>query len=144
MALRRIRLRARNPERAAKALAEDFGELADLVRRLPCCVDGCRRQPIDPAHVVGRGAGGHAWIEIDGELVGNIAPLCRAHHTGGLDVQRPQHVVGRSVFEREHRLVLRLPRQAPRECATLAEVALVVGQWSLQDGAADDLAAAPY
>lgn len=50
----------RNPTRATEARAEDFGALADAVRTLPCCVWQCTRTPSDPAHVVSRGAGGHA------------------------------------------------------------------------------------
>lgn len=124
-------IRRRNPERAAAARAEDFGPLADAVRGLPCCVAGCRRTPSDPAHVRGRGAGGSAWIEVDGRRAGNIAPLCRAHHTGepGSGVLRPQHVAGRETFERENRLELRLPGVAPIPAATLAEIAALVGEW---------------
>lgn len=133
------RIRARNPERAARTLAEDFGDLADLVRRLPCCVVGCRRRPSDPAHVRSRGAGGHAWIVVDGVKVGNIAPLCHSHHTGGPGVARPQHGVGNAAFEAENKLELCLPYRTPRACATLAEVAATVGVWSLEDNARADL-----
>lgn len=125
----RKRLKPRNVERHAARLAEDFGELAAAVRRLPCCVAGCRRDPTDPAHVVSRGAGGHAWITVDGVEVGNIAPLCHPHHTGGFGVTRPQHGIGTAAFEAENRLELRMPEWAPRAYMTLAEVAAAVGEW---------------
>ena len=129
---KRKALRPRNEDRAAKARAENFGELADLVRSLPCCVEGCRRWPVDPAHVVSRRRGA-AWIVVDGVEVGNIAPLCRAHHTGP-GFARPQHQVGIPTFETEQRLVVRLPGRLAAPAATLAEVAAAVGRWA-KDGA---------
>lgn len=131
-------IRRRNPERAAAARAEDFGPLADAVRGLPCCVAGCRRSPADPAHVRSRGAGGSAWIEVDGQHVGNIAPLCRAHHTGGPGVTRPQHQVGPVTFEAENRLELRLPGIAPIPASTLAEIAARVGEWFINGPPPED------
>lgn len=113
----------RNKGRAALALIEDFGPLGAFVRGLPCCVDGCRRGPCDPAHVRSRGAGHHAWIEIDGVRVGNIAPLCHPHHV-------EQHHGIRS-FERAHVLVVRpAPGSAGIAAASLAAVAAIVGEWS--------------
>ena len=127
------RLRPRNVARAAKAIEEDFGPLADAVRLLPCCVKDCNRRPTDPDHVVTRGAGGHAWIIVDGAVVGNIAPVCHAHHTGGLDIRRPRHAVGLATFEAEHTFVLRLPFERI-ELPTLAAVAKRVGEWFLSEG----------
>lgn len=76
----RRKLRPVNGPRRRRALVEDFGGLAVFVRRLPCLVVGCLRWPVDAAHVRSRGAGHHAWIEIDGDRFGNIVPLCRQHH----------------------------------------------------------------
>ena len=70
------RLRSRNPERAAKRRAQDFGLLAEYARGLPCCACGSPA-PSDPAHVRSRGAGYHARLA-NGD--GNIIPLCRACH----------------------------------------------------------------
>jgi hypothetical protein len=56
-------LRPVNSRRRRAAQAEDFGELAVFVRRLPCCVRGCTAGPTDPAHVIGK-ARGHAWLEL--------------------------------------------------------------------------------
>lgn len=116
------------PGRKAK-LEQDFGALAAHVRRLPCIVEGCGRDQIDPAHVRSRGAGGHAWLTIEGAQVGNIVPLCRCHHTGGGGVTRPQHTVGVKAFEREQQLVVNLPGQPPRKVETLAHAAAIIGWW---------------
>jgi hypothetical protein len=77
-------LRPVNSRRRRAAQAEDFGELAVFVRRLPCLVVGCTRSPVDAAHVRSRGAGHHAWIEIDGERFGNIVPLASLAEAGRL------------------------------------------------------------
>ena len=134
------RIRPRNAARHAASLAEDFGPLADAVRRLPCCVQGGPVRPVDPAHVVGK-ARGHAWLMVDGREVGNIAPLCRGHHTGAPGgPRRPQHQVGIPDFERENVLELRLPRLPPRVYPKLADIAAAVGEWVKNgaDGADDD------
>jgi len=65
--------------------------LREFARRLPCCVCG-DPPPSDPAHVKSRGAGHSDWIEVDGEKVGNVAPLDRACH-------RLQHDRGIKTFE---------------------------------------------
>ena len=125
-------MRRVNPRRRRHALEKDFGDLGKLVRRLPCCVRGCNADSSDPAHVVGR-TRGHAWLVVNGVKVGNIAPLCRGHHTGAPGgPTRPQHTVGIPTFERENRLELRLPGWAPRSYATLAEVAAAVGRVLLE------------
>lgn len=126
----RRKLRPVNGPRRRRALARDFGDLAVFVRTLPCCVAGCGRDSV-PAHVVGRSRG-HAWLEVDGAKVGNIAPLCCGHHTGAPGFTRPQHTVGIPTFERENRLELRLPDWVPRSYATLAEVAAAVGRTLLE------------
>lgn len=83
---RHTRLRARNPERAARRQAEAFGDCARMARLLPCCV--CLAlPPSDPAHVLSRGAGGKDWA--------NCAPLCRRHHS-------EQHHLGLRSFELRH------------------------------------------
>lgn len=71
------RIRPRNPERAERRRAEDFGPLAEHARGLPCAACGAPA-PSDPAHVKSRGAGGHARLD-NGD--GNIIPLCRPCHT---------------------------------------------------------------
>lgn len=114
-------LRRVNARRRRAALAEDFGDLADVVRTLPCCVAGCARGPSDPAHVRSRGAGHHAWITIDGVTVGNLAPLCRTHH----DEQGRRGV---KPFEAAHKLIVRWPAIGLSVVAAdLAEVAAIVG-----------------
>jgi hypothetical protein len=114
----------------AKRHAEDFGPLADAVRRLTCAVVGCDRSPVDPAHVLGRAAGGGAWIVVGGRVVGNIAPLCRGHHTGmpGFRREHIQHQ-GTRTFERSVGLAVKLPGTEPRKVDRLAEVAEAVGEW---------------
>ena len=102
---RRTRINPINRDRRNARRECDFGDLAEHVRTLPCLV--CGRSPVDPAHVRSRGAGGHAWIEGSLDVhgvpfpirVGNIVPLCRAHHT-------EQHASGIRTFERAHRLDL--------------------------------------
>jgi hypothetical protein len=61
----------------------------EFVRRLPCVV--CRAPTLggDPCHLHTTRRFGD-WLELDGELVGNIFPACRLHH-------REQHSDG---FER--------------------------------------------
>lgn len=130
-------LRPQNPARRAARHERDFGELAEVVRTLPCCVAGCRRSA-EPAHVVSRGAGGHAWHVVEGVEVGNLAPLCRAHHTGGPGVTRPQHAIGLSQFERENDLVVRLPGRLASPATTLAEVAAEIGRWVKAGAHLDD------
>jgi hypothetical protein len=133
----RKHLRPRNPGRARAAVVEDFGPLGAFVRGLPCCVDTCQRGSCDPAHVRSRGAGHHAWLEIDGVRRGNITPLCRAHH----DRQGRR---GIKTFEREHVLVLRpAPGCVGVPCSTLAEAAEVAGDWFEAGVAAGEIEAAP-
>lgn len=119
----RANIRARNPERAKRRLEQDFGPLGVFVRKLPCCVHGCRRRgATDPAHVRSRGSGHHAWIEIDGVKVGNLAPLCRHHHD--------ESGRGAVSFDRATDFYLCPARGcAGVVCQTLAEVAVVVGDW---------------
>ena len=129
----RKRLRARNPERMARRYAEDFGPLAAAVRQLQCAVAGCERAS-DPAHVKSRGAGGGAWIAVAGEVIGNLAPLCRGHHTGGPGIPREQtqELAGVRVFEQSVALAVKLPGQAAVAVDRLAEVARLVGEWFRQ------------
>lgn len=117
--LKRSRLKPRNEERAAKRLAECFGEQAALCRRLECCVCGkvhaeygrrlmsddegsfwlFRKDVSDPHHEPPRSIGGK-----DGDTV----PLCRAHHD-------ERHSIGRAAFERKHGVDLRAVAKAIRE-----------------------------
>jgi len=122
-------MRRQNRKRTEKRRAEDFGDLAAFVRTLPCCVCGCDSGDIDPAHVRAK-RNAHAWLEVDGVLVGNIAPLCRGHHTGAPGgPRRPQHQIGVRAFEQENALELRLPGRQPLTFQTLAEVAAAIGEW---------------
>ena len=111
-------MRRFNARRRRLALAEDFGDLAVFVRTLPCLVIGCRRGPVDAAHVRSRGAGHHAWIEIDGKRFGNIVPLCRQHHDR-------QGSLGTATFEATYRLGAWLANF--HRVDTLAEAARVIG-----------------
>lgn len=135
----RTNIRARNPGRAKERLERDFGPLGAFVRGLPCCVHGCRRgggDPSDPAHVLSRGSGHHAWIEFEGVKVGNIAPLCRYHHN-------ESGRIGAKTFDRTTDFYLALAHgHAGVVCSTLAEVAKVVGWW-FEAGITAEQAGAP-
>lgn len=86
---RRTRVKPSNPARKAKRHAEQFGEHAETIRALPCCVCGAP-PPSDPHHSRSRGAGGTA---------ADLVPMCRAHH-------REAHDAGRLTFERRHSIDL--------------------------------------
>lgn len=122
-------LRPRNAERHSRRLASDFGPLADAVRRLPCCVEGCRGRA-EPAHVRSRGSRHGAWIVVDGVEVGNIVPLCRSHHTGGpgMPSRCVQHKAGTRAFERDNPIMFRLPTRRGF-ASSLAEIAAAIGEW---------------
>jgi hypothetical protein len=51
----------------------------EFVRRLPCVV--CCKPTLggDPCHLHTSRVSGD-WLEVDGEIVGNIFPACRMHH----------------------------------------------------------------
>lgn len=88
--LRRLTpLKQFNRKRRARLYAKQFGEHAETIRELPCCVCGAR--PSDPAHVRSRGAGGTAK---------DLVPLCRWHH-------RECHDQGITTFESRHNVDLR-------------------------------------
>lgn len=106
--------------RRRRARAEDFGPLADFARTLPCLVVGCTGT-VEAAHVQSRGAGGHAWRDEAGVKIGNIAPLCHAHHA-------EQHQIGRVTFDRRHLFAVRLPLGEAIEVETMADGAAVVGE----------------
>ncbi len=110
--LRRLTRLARvNRKRLAKRRAAQFGEQAELCRRLPCVVCCCsiderffddvvryvlagglaKYGPSDPHHTFTRGSGRG--------LDKHCVPLCRAHH-GELDI-------GRLSFDRKHGVDLR-------------------------------------
>lgn len=80
-----------NRKRLARRRALQFGPQAELCRKSPCCIPGCRRRRSDPAHVVSTGAGGKDR--------GNVVPLCRPHHD-------QQHLIGVKTFQRKHGLDL--------------------------------------
>lgn len=116
----------------ARKHLEDFGPLAMAIRQLPCAVIGCDRASV-PAHVRSRNAGYGAWIIVDGHNIGNLAPLCSGHHTGGSGIPRDhtQHQ-GIRTFERSVGLAVKLPGRPERRVDRLAEVAEAVGEWFLQ------------
>lgn len=73
MPRRKTRLRQRNPARAARAFARNFGPKAEWIRGLPCLVRGCRRRS-EACHAQARGMGG---AKGDASV---LVPLCRRHH----------------------------------------------------------------
>ena len=82
----------RTPTRPAD---ESFRE---FVRRLPCVV--CLRLTLggDPCHLHTKRVAGD-WLELDGQLVGNLFPGCRSHHA-------EQHDRGIKTFASTHALDL--------------------------------------
>jgi len=82
----------RTPVRPAD---ESFRE---FVRRLPCVV--CLQPTLggDPCHLRTKRVSGD-WLELDGELVGNMFPGCRTHHG-------EQHDRGVKTFASTHALDL--------------------------------------
>ena len=70
----------------------------EFVRRLPCVV--CLRPTLggDPCHLHTKRVAGD-WLELDGELVGNLFPGCRTHHA-------EQHDRGVKTFASSHALDL--------------------------------------
>lgn len=95
--MRRKSLPPYNPKRRGSERERQFGDLAKWVRWRSCCVRGCSRFA-EPAHVRTRRNHG-AWLEISGDLVCNIAPLCHVHH-------REQHAIGIDSFQRRYSLDL--------------------------------------
>lgn len=94
--MKRTWLKRVNPERRASELERCFGDLAEYVRWLPCCICG---DFAEPCHVKTRRMGG-AWRQLpDGTEVGNIAPMCRKHHD-------EQGSVGIATFQERHRVDL--------------------------------------
>jgi hypothetical protein len=89
--MNRVPINPRNRLRATAALAQDFGDEAITVRKLPCSVRDCTGYPVEPAHVKSRGAGGGRF---------DIVPLCKAHH-------REQHDHGIKTFAAKFGLDLR-------------------------------------
>lgn len=81
--MKQSRIRPKNPERAAKARAEDFGDQAELCRLMRCT--GCGLAPCVPAHNPSRAAGGKDK---------DTAPLCDRCH-------RRQHDHGVRTYQRE-------------------------------------------
>lgn len=80
----------------------------EFIRRLPCVV--CCKPTLggDPCHLHTSRVSGD-WLEVDGELVGNIFPACRLHHgaqhsegiysfpsSRGLDLDATVLVIGRA------------------------------------------------
>ena len=79
------------PERAKRTCA---GHRA-WVRRHDCCVRGCKRTPIECAHVRSGTDGGTGMKPSDGWTIS----LCEFHH-------REQHRIGERAFELKHSLDL--------------------------------------
>jgi hypothetical protein len=69
-----------------------YGELADRVRAMPCCICG-KPGPSHPHHVLTKGSGRKDRLP-DGSS--NLAPLCFNHHTGDEGV----HTLGPETFAR--------------------------------------------
>jgi len=80
----------------------------EFVRRLPCVVCCAPTLGGDPCHLHATRRFGD-WLELDGELVGNIFPACRLHHgaqhsegiysfpsSRGLDLDSTVLVIGRA------------------------------------------------
>jgi hypothetical protein len=80
----------------------------EFIRRLPCVV--CCKPTLggDPCHLHTSRVSGD-WLEVDGELVGNIFPACRVHHgaqhsegiysfpiSRGIDLDATVLVIGRA------------------------------------------------
>lgn len=67
---RKVGVRKVNKKRAAMKYARNFGEHAATIRELPC--EGCgMRPPSDPAHAIGRKAGGCGGDKT------KLVPLCK-------------------------------------------------------------------
>lgn len=79
-------LRARNPKRAAKRLAENFGPQAKLCRRLPCCV--CEHTS---EKQIGESVPHHDPTRAAGGTDRDTMPMCTPHHA-------QVHVQGRTTF----------------------------------------------
>lgn len=115
----RAPMRRVNSRRRQIRHARDFGDLAVFVRTLPCLVEGCAGE-VEAAHVRSRGAGGNAWIEVDGERVGNIVPLCHAHH-------QEQHHRGQATFHGRHTLRVVWRNGASLSVSTMTDAARTIG-----------------
>jgi hypothetical protein len=111
-AVKRSPIRRVNPERAEKRREEQFGEEAEVVRWMPCCLPRCRaRPPSDPHHARSRAAGGGKK---------DLVPLCHPHHV-------EVHAVGRKTFEAAYGIDLRTAA-----AMTAAAVALELGDRELR------------
>lgn len=104
-AVPKSRLRHSHRGRKSDRQRRKFGELAALVRRLPCCVEGCERGPSEAAHVKSRGAGGEAWIEVGGVEVGNplVCAWRAGHQAIGCDVSERACEIAAKRLEAEMR-----------------------------------------
>lgn len=122
-AKRASRLRAKPKSKAEReeSYVENYGALGDVVRSMPCLVQGCRSRRVEVCHVTTRGAGGGAWVvnPETGRLDGNLIPFCMEHH-------REQHSAGVETFPNLHTLVIET-MTSYAEPATLAEAAWQVG-----------------
>jgi hypothetical protein len=87
--MKRSRPNPINRKRRAKLREEQFGEHADFIRSLGCCV--CGSKPTEAAHVKSRGAGG-TWRD--------TVPMCRGCHSR-------QHAIGIESFEQKSGVDLR-------------------------------------
>ena len=99
------RLRPANSERRRRTFLRNFGERADLVRKMPCLLADrgpslCEGRVV-AAHVKSRGAGGDRR---------HLVPLCEGHHD-------QQHRWGIATFQQRHGLDL--PAEAARIAAEL-------------------------
>lgn len=92
-----LRFPSRLPPAAPKRTARTCTAHRNWVRRHRCCVPGCRRTPIECAHVRTGTDGGIALKPSDRWVIS----LCVAHH-------REQHRLGETEFEATYSVDLRL------------------------------------
>ena len=87
---RKTYLRRVNRQRRKKLYEIQFGDYAQIIRGMGCCLEHCRFVPADPAHVKSRGAGGTKT---------DLVPLCHEHH-------RQQHQWGILKFQHVYKIDL--------------------------------------
>lgn len=83
------------PKPVKKTTSRNCAGHRNWVRRHACCVRGCRRTPIECAHVRSGTDGGIGLKPSDKWVIS----LCEFHHT-------QQHQMGERAFEQEHSLQL--------------------------------------
>ena len=120
-----LRPKRRTPEEREVRYVENYGALADVVRRMRCIVKGCQRREVEVCHVKTKRNNG-PWVDSGRGLVGNLVPMCMEHH-------RMQHTRGVKTFESEHEFVVET-LLVRTEHATLADAAAQVGRYARTRG----------